>query len=194
MTRWTFVRHGQSSANAGGWFAGHTDAPLTELGRHQATEARSRVDVRDHDRVLTSDLSRAIDTAQILLGPHTIDRHASAALRERSCGQWEGRPLGELTDSGEIELLRSFDGRPPGGESLRDVAVRALRHLAEHADAPRVLVVCHGALMRAVIGVLDGVDAAQIGQWKPGNCEVAVREADAPRLRALADALRAADR
>lgn len=188
------MRHGQSSANAGGWFAGHTDAPLTELGRHQAEQARSNIDARDHDRVLTSDLSRAIETAAILIGTYPIDRHASAALRERACGQWEGRSLGELDDSGEIEVLRSFDGRPPDGESLRDVAVRALRHLASHADAPRVLVVCHGALMRAVIGVLDGLDPAQIGQWKPGNCEVVVREADATRLAALADALLAGDR
>ena len=193
LTRWTFVRHGQSTANAGGWIAGHTDAPLSDLGRIQALAARAQIDEVPYERVLCSDLSRAIDTARLLTAgpgrviPMTID----AALRERACGEWEGLSLATLSESSALDVLHTFDERPPAGESLRDVAVRVLEFLGGQAAGGHALVVCHGALMRAVIGVLDGTDPTQVGVWKPDNCEAVTRAADARQLTSLAASLKA---
>jgi len=188
-TRWTFVRHGQSTANAEGWYAGHTDAPLSELGRLQARTARAAIDALDLDRALCSDLVRATETASILLGGRDIPLVIDAALRERSCGDWEGRTIVHLTETGDLALFHTFDGCPPAGESLRAVAVRALGRLADDAHGGHVLVVCHGALMRTVIGVLDDIDRGKLGLWKPDNCETVTRDVDADRLRRLAAAL-----
>lgn len=188
-TRWTFIRHGQSTANAEGWYAGHTDAPLSALGREQAKAARPAIDALGLDRALCSDLVRATDTASILLSGRDLPLVIDPALRERSCGAWERRTIAHLTATGDVAIFHTFDGCPPEGESLRAVAIRALRRLADDATGGHVLVVCHGALMRAVIGVLDDIDRTKLGLWKPDNCEIVTRDADADRLRALATAL-----
>lgn len=188
MTHWTFIRHGQSTANAGEWFAGHMDAPLTALGRDEATGIRAALEPVAYDRVLCSDLARARETAAIVTALRPTPTHVDAGLRERFCGQWEGRPIASLGP--EIDVLSTFDGRPPGGESLRDVALRALGVLRAHASPGHVLVVGHGALMRATIGVLDGTPPAEIGAWKPRNCEWVTRVADAATIDRLLASLR----
>ncbi len=188
MTHWTFIRHGQSTANAEGWFAGHMDAPLTARGRDEATATREALAALAYDRVLCSDLVRARETAAIVTALRPAPTRVDAALRERHCGQWEGRPVASLVT--DIEVLNTFDGRPPGGESLRDVALRALAVLHTHAAPGHVLVVGHGALMRATIGVLDGTPSSTIGAWKPKNCEWTTREADAATLERLIATLR----
>jgi broad specificity phosphatase PhoE len=185
MSRWTFVRHGQSTANAGEWFAGHTDVPLTAKGEAQARAAASALADLDFDRVICSDLVRAHRTALAIVGTRTATITTHAALRERSCGEWEGASLAALQAAGALELLRSFDGRPPGGETLREVAIRSLSLLAEHATGGHVLVVGHGAMMRAAIGALEGRPVELIGMWRPDNCETKTLVADADTLRSV---------
>jgi broad specificity phosphatase PhoE len=182
--RLTFIRHGQSTANAEGWIAGHADAPLTELGRAQALELRAKLVDRHFDRVLCSDLVRARETAAVVLDGRGLAPFCTAALRERGAGIWERRTIDDLEHSGDMALMQLFDGRPPGGESLRDVAVRVSTALLELAGEGDNLVVGHGALMRTTIGVLDRLPPARICEWKPNNCELATRETTAADLRA----------
>jgi probable phosphoglycerate mutase len=179
MPTWTFVRHGQSVANAEGWLAGHIDTPLTDLGRAQAERARDALAHRDFGRAVTSDLVRAKHTAQIILAAHPdLALVTTIELRERDCGQWRHRPIAELEPDREVNArLRGWRTRPPGGETLEAVALRAVAWLADHDDTDEaVLVVAHGALIRAVVGALDGLPHAEIGQWRPGNCEAIDRE------------------
>lgn len=141
--------------------------------------------------MVASDLVRATETARIALGDDAAARMLlDARLRERSCGTWDRRDIPEIERTGEMALLHSFDGRPPAGESLRDVAIRALEALAAIDDGTETVVVCHGALMRAVIGAIDGTPHERIGLWKPGNCEVVVRELPLGRVGQVAAALR----
>lgn len=177
MPTWIFVRHGQSVANAEGWLAGHLDTPLTPLGVEQARALHVRLRTTDFDRCVSSDLVRAVDTAAAVLQGRALPWLRVRALRERDAGAWERRRVAELERDGDLPVLHAFDGRPPGGESLRDVATRALGALAGLETAAATLVVAHGALMRAVLGVIDGRPSEDIGLWKPDNCEVAVREA-----------------
>lgn len=188
MPLWTFVRHGESEANRDRWFAGHTDAHLTETGAEQARAARDAVAAVSKARAFSSDLQRARRTAEILLGdPPAVPLHSVPELRERSCGDWEGKPWTELVDLDGLTVLETWSGRPPAGESLRDVAARALAYLASVDDGQDTLVVVHGALIRSVVGVLDGTPPAEIGRWKPANCEVVSRELPTGRM---ADALK----
>ena len=187
MLRLHFVRHGESSANAEAWLAGHGDAPLTERGVAQAIALRDVLREHSFDRVLSSDLSRARRTAETIIEGRGLTLVTSPSLRERSCGQWERRTIAELEASGDIDLLQQFDGRSPGGESLRDVAKRVLLGLPALLGDGDTLIVAHGAMMRATIGVLDRVPFDRICDWKPSNCEVATRELS---LADLAAALR----
>lgn len=176
MAIWTFARHGQSVGNEEGWFAGWVDPPLTALGEEQAREARAGLEGLAVERVLSSDLVRAHRTAEILVEGRQLAIEATEQLRERSCGEWERRPIAEIERSGDMPVFYSWEEGPPGGESLREVAVRAMTYLARFDDGTNTLVVAHGALMRAVIGVVDSKPKDQIGLWKPGNCELVTRE------------------
>lgn len=184
---WTFMRHAQSVANAEGWYAGISDARLTPLGERQAFEARPAVAGMRFDRVFCSDLQRAHRTAQVVLGDRPLPIVSTPALRERSCGSWEACKVDDIEADARMDVLVRFDGCPPGGESLRDVATRAIRWLAEVDGVVDTLVVAHGALMRAVIGVLDGTPEHRIGSWRPVNCELVSREVPPGRWAELLD-------
>ncbi len=190
MPTWTFIRHGQSTANAQGWFAGQRDAPLTALGQEQAAAAAANVAAIPFDRALCSDLSRAHATARRVLAERDVPLTVTPALRERTCGTWEGRALSELESDGRMPSFAGWTTRPGDGESLRDVAVRVCALFSSMADVPSTLVVSHGALMRAVIGLVDATPFEAIGRWRPGNCEVIQREVSASGWTTLFERLR----
>ena len=170
------MRHAQSVANAEGWYAGTCDAHLTALGERQAVTARAQVAELSFVRVFCSDLQRARRTAELVVDRHGLPIVSTPALRERSCGEWESCAITEIEGDGRAEVLLSFRERPPGGESLHDVARRALRWLAEVDGPADTLVVAHGALIRSVIGVLDGTPESAIGLYRPKNCEIVRRD------------------
>lgn len=181
MSTWVFVRHGQSHANRDGYYAGSFDSPLTDLGREQARQARPAVHHHRITAAVCSDLVRAHETATILLDGHDLPLLRTDQLRERSAGDWERRSIAEVKATTDAKhRMATWDQAPPNGESLRDVALRASRQLAELADAETTLVVSHGALMRALLGALAASERGArpdetIGSWRPDNCEVVVR-------------------
>lgn len=183
MPTWSFIRHGESQANAEGWFAGRVDTPLTALGERQAVQARPHLARVSIERVVCSDLQRAHRTAELLLegGEYRIDL-VTPQLRERFCGEWERRMIADIEAAGDMDIFRSWTKRPPGGESLRDVAVRVLPFLASIDDGRDVLVVAHGALIRTVVGLLDDKPTEEIGLWRPENCEFVSRKLETGRF------------
>ncbi|MBK8718295.1 MAG: histidine phosphatase family protein [Deltaproteobacteria bacterium] len=186
MPTWSFVRHGESIANAQQWFAGHSDAPLTERGRAQAEALREVLRPLALDRVLCSDLARARDTCAIAMAGRSLPTEHSDALRERNCGTWERRTLADLEHTGDLALLADFEGQPPGGESLRAVTRRVLTFLAaREVDHGHTLVVAHGAMMRGVLGTMEGLARDGTASWRLANCEVVSRELPRGRLAAI---------
>jgi probable phosphoglycerate mutase len=156
--RYSFLRHGESTANAGGWLAGHTDAPLTDAGRAQARAAADPLNDVPFARVWVSDLVRATGTFALARpdwnGPLTVD----AGLRERTLGDWDGASRETLDAVDAWSVLVTWDGRPPGGESHADLARRildTLTRLERTQGSADTLVVCHGGVMRVVLGLLD---------------------------------------
>ena len=95
MGTWLLVRHGQSIANAEGWLAGHRDVPLTDRGRSDAVSVRDQLAGVVVDRVVTSDLTRAIDTAAPVCAERAIVPARDRRLRERDVGAHEGRRRAE---------------------------------------------------------------------------------------------------
>ena len=168
MSRWCFVRHGEATHNVAGHVGGAPTSALTPHGVLQATILGEQLCGTQFTRVLVSPWSRAWDTAQIILArlhPPGPPPEAVDALRERDLGKLRNRPFANLTAS-EHRMRLSWDSAPPGGESNRDVAVRALSALATVEGSDTVLVVSHAGPLRAVLGVLRGVPEDQIGTLK----------------------------
>ncbi len=153
-----FVRHGESEANAAKRYAGQTDSPLTERGRRQATTvAEALANVR-FDRVVSSDLSRARDTAEAIAQRHGLRVEALPELREIDVGEAAG-----LT----IEDTRTrFDWGPsrfvewPGGESLEQVrerTVAAIERVVRESPGATICIVGHGGVTRILVSHFLGI-------------------------------------
>jgi len=162
------VRHGESTYNAEGRLQGQADPPLSARGRAEA-EALARVfDGAAPDRVVTSDLVRARETAALLGHP---EARSDIRLREIDVGEWAGRMLSEFPPGPEYSW-RGGPVVPPGGEAWEELVQRVGRVVDELlADGPWIAV-AHGGVVRAAVCHLTGADARQLAG--PANASVTV--------------------
>ncbi|MEZ5151122.1 histidine phosphatase family protein [Rhodococcus zopfii] len=166
-TRLALVRHGRTDWNRRGLLQGRTDVPLDEVGRGQAREtarlletaAGDTVATTTWDTVVTSPLSRAHGTGRIVAAQLGIAVAGTIPdLAERTYGAAEGLTRADAEQ-------RWPGGDFPGLEPLAAVAVRGLRALGEIVAAHqgcRVVVVAHGALIRAVLDRMSPTPAPRI--------------------------------
>jgi glucosyl-3-phosphoglycerate phosphatase len=185
------ARHGESVANAQGWLAGYKDVALTPTGEAQARALAALLSPVPFGRVVSSDLTRAVETARpVVEGRPGVPWLITPALRERDLGEWAEVRREALRASGEMSRLVSWWGRPPGGESHDDLMRRALPYLASlpTLDAPSLLV-GHGGLNRALLGLYDGLPLDQIGARRIQNVEWRVIQVPQRGFAALLDRL-----
>ena len=196
LRRVTLLRHGRTEYNAGGRMQGHLDTQLTEEGRAQAAAAAPLLAGLPFDRIVSSDLSRAYDTAATVAAVTGLPLSVDKRLRETHLGEWQGRTVADIEtdDPGAIAAWRS-DPRwtPPGGESRVDVVARALPVVEEldtayagDLDERSVLLVAHGGMIAGMVcGLLDLPEVAWpvIGGMGNAKWAVVARRDDHPRWR-----------
>ncbi len=128
--RLTLVRHGQTENNLGGLAQGWTDVELDKLGRRQAELVGERLKAIQFDAIFSSDLQRAVQTAQPLSDALGVPIQTTELLRERSLGTLEHAPLVDLRGAFEKEIRETgesrFRCRPCGVESAYDVMARII--------------------------------------------------------------------
>ena len=160
MGSWYIVRHGETEWNRDGRIQGHTDVPLSELGKRQVKTLANRLAECKFSAVYTSDLSRAIESAEIIVNGREISITTDEDLREFSYGDWEGITLQEAEerDAGlfaELMKLENNEFAAPGGESTPQVLARVRRFYANtqklHDVDEDILVVAHGGSIRALL-------------------------------------------
>jgi 2,3-bisphosphoglycerate-dependent phosphoglycerate mutase len=161
--RLVLVRHGVTDWNREGRFQGHRDPGLSEAGRHEAELLAARLAADDElrpDRVVSSSLGRALQTASPIAHAAGLAVTADDRLMEIGQGEWEGRTHAELeTEDAERYLAwRSAAGirQPPGGEPIEAATVR-VRSVVEDLDpasAETVCLVSHGGTLRILAHVL----------------------------------------
>ncbi|NMA70517.1 MAG: histidine phosphatase family protein [Firmicutes bacterium] len=161
MTLLYLVRHGETDWNRTMRIQGHSDIELNDHGVAQARRLGARLARWPIDRAIASDLVRAQETARLALGDRAIPLELDERLRERNFGEWEGltREEVEARDPEGARRWREepWTFRPPGGESLADVARRALPVVEElREEGGRVLIVSHGGTLRAILRHLLG--------------------------------------
>jgi probable phosphoglycerate mutase len=158
MTRITIIRHGLSQGNQDKVICGHFDTPLTDSGRKQADLTGRYLKNRKIDRILSSDLSRAFETASIIAGHVGIGVEVEPRLRERACGIFDGKPVNFALSHPEWE---GFISRPhinvDGGETIGQVYERAKSFLLDVADAnngKNIVLVTHGGWLWVSVPVV----------------------------------------
>ena len=159
-TTFYFVRHGESEANAQQRFAGQTDSPLTDLGRLQAeTVARALTAVR-FDRIVSSDLSRARDTAVAIARPQGLRVETFRELREVDMGEAAGRDFEDARKHPDWSPEYGNFLQWPGGESLEQAVARMtglIDRLIHESPGATICVVGHGGTTRILISHFLGL-------------------------------------
>jgi probable phosphoglycerate mutase len=162
-----------------GIYAGQLDAPLTEKGFAQAETLREKLAGIKFDRVYSSDLSRAMNTARTALPG--VEFTTDARLREISVGSLAGQIAKDFRaqNPDKLEKLRVRDFTEFGGECESDVMRRLSEFLSElsREELSTVAVFCHGGVICAALGVALGVELSHYKVAQP-NCMVSVFELD----------------
>ncbi len=178
MSQLCLVRHGQTDWNLEGRYHGQIDVPLNEYGRIQARALAQKLVGQPFAAIYTSDLRRAEETAAIIAASNHLPVRLEPRLREINQGEWEGQ-LVDVIKSRYAELWqqRAIDPvnvRPPGGETVGEVAVRvssALNDIVRLHPGVSVMVISHGLALATIICNVRGIPVGQAYSMIPDNAE-----------------------
>lgn len=182
------IRHGQSTANLGGFHSGDMQVPLTESGERDAVRAGELLSGIRFDKVYASDFIRAVRTAEIALPSAEIE--ILPLIREIAVGRLEGKRYGEC----RAEYGRTYDEnrdradfRPYGGESLAELSVRSLAFVEMLRGLPyeRVAAFSHAGFLSTLLSAAVGADPSRRGMTVAENGSISVFEVTEGDLKLL---------
>ena len=165
------LRHGQTDWNINFLLQGVTDIPMNQTGIEQVKLAAQAIRAEDWDVVLTSPLSRARQTAEIIASQHGYTEIIEQELLiERSFGEAEGLSHEQWRAKySNLDVI-------PGGESRTQLADRSkllLETISKELAGKRVLAISHGALIRALIAIASNNELPRDGE-RLGNASLNV--------------------
>ena len=156
-TEFIVVRHGETAWNAEGRIQGHLDSPLNEEGLAQALLLADRLAREHFSHLYSSDLGRALRTAQPIADRSGRRVIPAPGLRERHLGVFQGLTGIDCERMHFAEYARFQSRDPehavPGGESVSEVYQRVRSEfigLASRHSGQRVVVVTHGGVLDAL--------------------------------------------
>ena len=164
MTEIYLIRHTQAEGNRYRMMQGFWDGAVTELGRKQAAALGRRFAELPLDAVYSSDLSRAVLTAEAVAGNSGLPIQTRTALRELNIGPWEQKFFGnlcyELPELTEQFLHNSENWVLSGAETFSQVRERSLAELSRIAaenEGKTIAVVSHGVTIRCMLSGITGI-------------------------------------
>jgi probable phosphoglycerate mutase len=176
MTQLCLIRHGQTDWNIQGRYQGQSNVPLNEPGRIQAHELAIQLQAHPFAAIYSSDLARAQETADIIGAAVQVTIQIDVRLREINQGAWEGQHVDVIkTRFAELWQQRIADPasvRPPGGETVSEVAQRmysALDEIAGLYPNGSVLIVSHGLSLATVLCKAEGIPVGRAYDVIPEN-------------------------
>ena len=164
MTEIFLIRHTQAEGNIYRMMQGHWDGGVTEAGSIQQRALRERFLSVPVDRVYSSDLSRAVFTAEAVSEPKGLEVITDSRLREINIGPWEKAFFGNLFYA-KPQLAYDFCYRAEewqidGAENYHQVADRmyaAIEDIAKQNDGKRIAIVSHGVSIRSFTSKVTGI-------------------------------------
>jgi len=173
------IRHGLTDDNTTNTLQGHRPVPLNVIGITQAEQLgrRLRREGENFDLLISSDLMRAWQTAEVIGKSCGIKVMPDSAWRERAMGEWEGKTMGELS------LWQAAAGTiaPPGAEPSevfrRRIREALLGLYRRYPPSHRIAVVTHGGPLSVVLSMLESGELPRIGNDLPipatiANCSI----------------------
>lgn len=154
-----FLRHGPTAWNRSRRIQGIRDIPLDAAVFQAEPWQRLLAEYGPWDHIVSSSLSRCLQTCDLLLPGRT--REVDADLREQDWGDWTGQTLKEIVEAapGSIEAQErlGWDLTPPGGESRREVLARilaAIQRATDNRDGERILFITHLGVIKVLLNHL----------------------------------------
>ena len=171
------VRHGETDWNREKIFRGVNDVPLNDNGRHQAALVAEALSSYRIDAGYTSPLSRAAETASMVLEPHNIQAKPHEGLLDFNYGDWTGKTDSEVATRWLAEHdawnARPHEARIPGGDTLQDVyhrAFAAMEEIARSHDGQTVALFAHRVVNKLLILGALGLALDRFPFILQGNC------------------------
>ncbi len=146
----TYVRHGQTEANAKDIWQGWDDNELNKTGIGQAMATAEKLKNEKFDLIIASPLKRASKTAEIINEKLGIEIIYEDDLKEQYYGDWEGANAKELMEKYDMTINEMRFIPPPGGETFENVKRRVRRVLGKYGGK-KILVVAHGHVYLALL-------------------------------------------
>ena len=199
------VRHGQTVDNLENRIQGHTDSPLTKLGVRQVEAVADLLASESFASIYSSDLGRAVRTAEIIAAKQPPIRQAQGAqivvqttplLRELNLGAVQGFTAGEFAKRWPEEYrlwkLDSVAHRPPGAESIQSAVERCGKFieqvLGEHSDGDKLAVIVHGGSLKGLVTAALGLPVDCYRKMAVANAGLSILDVgDRPYLRLYND-------
>jgi broad specificity phosphatase PhoE len=180
---WYFLRHGQINSNLNKVYSGRSDEPLNAHGLEQAHQAAKLVSLQSIDRIISSPLARAGQTATVVAAANNLKVSFDPAFNEMVFGPWEG--LSEASVKQQYPLEWALWNSQPqelklrGRETLEQLQARVIagmRHVEAETKAEgkgnSILVVSHVAVIRVVALYAQGRPLSEYKSIEVDNCQL----------------------
>ena len=174
----TIVRHGETTGNEKDELQGQLPGELSAKGVAQAHALADELKKHHFDILLSTDLKRGFDTANIIAQLHDAPLVIDTALRERSFGKFEGTNRTAFY-SHERSMASPYTQRPERGESFMDLFDRAksfLNRITQEHSLKSLLAISHGDFVRMCLGVLQSLPIEEACRIKQSNACINVLE------------------
>lgn len=159
------VRHGETVDNARQIMQGQTQGELNEQGKKQAAQVARRLSCESIDIVVSSDLRRAVQTAEMIAEPHGLSVIMTPLLRERDWGGFTGRFIPDLRGEPWPDDIESE-------QELLQRAITFLKKMTATYEGKRVVAVGHGIINKAILAVYAHCSMSEVQRMM--NAEVRV--------------------
>lgn len=179
MTLFFLVRHGETDWNREGKYTGQSDIPLNDYGRLQARMAADQLCEHNPQIIYSSDLLRALETAQIITEEVHVPIKTDIRLREINQGEWEGMHVDDIKEkfNGLFNARKKdpFNVSSPGGETIGEVYERVqavLKEIITRHPQDEVIISAHGVVL-AIVRIMAAREVIQkVFEFIPENAVI----------------------
>lgn len=168
-------RHGQTEHNDNEIVQGQMDSKINGRGKEQAKELRDRLAEENIDKVYSSSMTRALETAEIVAEPHDVEIEEIEELKEVARAKFEGEQFEDMIEEITSSETEDYLWKPKGGESLEELKERGVKFLNSikgEQEGEKIIAISHGGTISStILGILEH-SSKNSYRIKQENCNI----------------------